>query len=141
MLDLGYPPHLTLITSDHAEAERGMEAALSELASQSPPMLELGTVRRFPGTDVVWIGCVDETGLRQLHARIARHVPGAFIRPHYKAGEWTPHVTLQIQGNAKAGLSLAEAAWRPMQAQVHQVELVRSPPPVAIRTIDLLGRA
>ena len=70
MTDLGYPPHLTLITVDDETLAPVLDKGVAELAKDARLDVALGPVGRFAETDVVWLGC-DGPGLLDLHAQAA----------------------------------------------------------------------
>jgi 2'-5' RNA ligase len=113
MLDLGYPPHLTLLVMDDEQLAATLAPALAKVAPFAPPCLHLGEVNTFPQTEVVYVGCDgDLTGLRELHRLAAALVPEESPRPYYRPASWTPHVTLQTAGNASRALQVARTHWQ-----------------------------
>jgi len=110
MLDLGYPPHLTLVVADDDGAEAAMRRAL-QLGHGRDVSIRLGGVNRFAGTPIVWLACDGGEALTSLHTAIAAQLPLDAIRPYYRPGQWTPHMTLQTVGNAEAALLLAGNLW------------------------------
>ena len=111
MLDLGYPPHLTLVVADDDGFEDEMRLAL-QAAMGRTVTIRLGGAHRFDGTSVVWLACDGGEALTSLHADIARPLPLEAIRPYYRPGQWTPHMTLQTIGDAKSALALAGKLWQ-----------------------------
>jgi 2'-5' RNA ligase len=112
MLDLAYPPHLTLLIMDDERLASSLAPALPELAPLAPTSLRLVDVSTFAGTEVVYLSCDSDPALRDLHRRAAALLPEEGIQPYYRPGNWTPHVTLQTMGNASRAFDLARGRWR-----------------------------
>lgn len=137
MLDLHYPPHLTLIVVEDDAAAASLDLALPELAQAARLNLTLGPPGRFEGTDVVWLGA-GGAGLFELQAQAAALVRLDAIQPHYRPGSWVPHVTLQTAGHVDAALELAHAMWLSAQvAEVRTIELVQFSPIVTLRRLGV----
>ena len=139
MLDLGYPPHLTLLVMDDEQLAAMLAPALASLAPFAPPDLRLGEVDTFARTDVVYLGVDgDLTGLRELHGRAAELVPEESLRPYYRPPSWTPHVTLQTTGNAPHAVDLLRRCWEAGRAAVPtRLELATFVPVEVGEGIDL----
>ncbi len=135
MLDLGYPPHVTLLVLDDETHAKRLQAGLGELAPLVPHELQLAEVRQFPENSVVWIECLGD--LAPLHRVAADLVPPESINPHYRPGAWTPHMTLQVAGDARRALELARPAWRPTSAFPVKLEVASFPPPLALGGVDV----
>lgn len=126
LLELGYPPHLTLVVvSDEADAG-GLHRALPQIAGQVPGLIEIGDVRVFPDTDVVYLEC--RSDLRALHRLVADLVPVGAIHEHYRPETWVPHVTLQTKGDPASAMAVAGAGWRACDAVPVALDLVTFPP-------------
>jgi 2'-5' RNA ligase len=124
MLALNYPPHLTLIVMEDEGLARTLEPALASLAPMAPRELTLGDVVTFAKTDVVYIGLDgDLTQLLALHRAVCDLLPADAVRPYYRPGVWTPHVTLQSVGDADRALTLARASWTARRAVTTRLEL------------------
>jgi len=109
MLDLGYPPHLTLVVADDEALLPAFAGSLNDLAPLVPRQVRLGGVSGFPGTSVVYLEC--DGDLADVHRAAADCVPLESIRPYYRPGAWTPHVTLQTAGDPVAAAAVAKAHW------------------------------
>jgi 2'-5' RNA ligase len=86
MLDLNYPPHVTLVVVEG----NGQEARLRRLLAKIEPRpvsVQLGGVNRFAGTDIVWLACDGGDELAALHQEITGVLPAELIRPHYRHGQ------------------------------------------------------
>ncbi len=138
MLDLDYPPHVTLIIVDDESLAGQINAGLTALSPLVPDSLQLGGVRQFPDTSVVWLECLGD--LRTLHESAAALVPLYRIRPHYRPGGWTPHLTLQVTGDAPRAVEIARAKWRPRVAQPVRLETASFMPVKVLAGVDV-GRA
>lgn len=137
MIDLDYPPHVTLVVVDDEALEPQLRAALA-LGEGRPAMsMTLGPVRRFDKTTICWLAAEGE-GLLDLHAAVADTVPAAAIRAHYRPGQWVPHMTLQTQGDPDVGTAVARAIWpveRPAVAV--RLDMCRFLPVVQLDGVDL----
>lgn len=137
MTDLGYPPHLTLITVDDETLAPVLDKGVAELAKDARLDVTLGPVGRFAETDVVWLGC-DGAGLLDLHAQAAALVGDEEVSAHYRPGAWVPHVTLQTAGHADEAERFAAERWTGLvEARTAAVELVRFSPIVTLRRLGL----
>ena len=137
MLELNYPPHLTLVVADDDGMEDAMRQALSQGRDRSIS-ITLGGVNRFDGTQVVWLECYGGDALTALHADIATQLPLEGIRPYYRPGQWTPHMTLQTAGDAEAALGLSTSHWRgPVEIQAVRLELARFLPVQVLDNVAL----
>ncbi|UYO00971.1 MAG: 2'-5' RNA ligase family protein [Devosia sp.] len=137
MLDLDYAPHVSLVVVDDDAAEPALRSALEALASPGFSLC-LGPPRSFAGTSIGWLACGASPDLDRLHQAVSGALPLEKIRPHYRPGSWTPHMTLQMDGDIAAGLAVASSAWpTPRMGQVIRVELARFMPVVALGGVDL----
>ena len=132
MLDLGYPPHVTLVVADDDGLEPQMREALAG-ALGAALTIKLGPVRRFEGTDITWLAADGGDDLLALHRAVADVLPLDAIRPYYRPGQWVPHMTLQTAGDAGAGRELLDATWRGEWSGVTtRLELARFLPVVVL---------
>ncbi len=137
MLDLHYPPHLTLVVVEDEGLAGQLDRSLPDLAPDARLNLSVGPPGRFADTDVVWLG-VDGAGLRELHAKAAAVVGEDAVSPYYRPVEWVPHVTLQTAGHADAAVELTHSMWPVAQAaEVRTIELVRFTPMVTLRRLGV----
>jgi 2'-5' RNA ligase len=135
MLDLDYAPHVTLIIVDDESLAEPINAGLAALAPLVPDTVRLGEVRQFPDTPVVWIECLAD--FRALHEAAATLVPLDSIRPHYRPGAWTPHVTLQVAGDAPRAIEIARRKWQPRPARPVRLETATFVPVKALEGVDI----
>lgn len=139
MLELGYPPHVTLLVADDEDAEDAMRRAL-RCGKDRSLSITLGGVNRFEGTQVVWLSSDGGEALALLHADLAAQIPLGAIRPHYRPGQWTPHMTLQTQGDAHAAMELVRPLWhQPMTLRATRLELARFLPVEVLESVALVG--
>ena len=139
MLDLGYPPHLTLVVADDDGAENAMRHAL-QAAEGRAVTIRLGGVDRFEGTPVVWLACDGGEGLKSLHSDIAAQMPLQAIRPYYRPGQWTPHMTLQTTGDPEAAVALARELWQATSIlPAAKLEMARFLPVQVLAAVALTG--
>jgi 2'-5' RNA ligase len=132
MLDMGYPPHLTLIVLEDDCLASDLQLRLAQQAWDDGLAFELGAVGRFDGSEVVWLAGEGEK-LRQLQQEVSKLVATEQIHPHYRPQSWVPHITLQMTGDARAAVALVGREWRrSVEARTIAVELVRFPPIVPI---------
>jgi 2'-5' RNA ligase len=110
MLELGYPPHLTLIVAGIEADVANLARSLSRLAGHVPEQIELGEPRAFPNSDVVYLAC--RSNLRELQLQVAALVPSDILHEHYRPDIWTPHVTLQTRGDAALAVAIAGDHWQ-----------------------------
>lgn len=139
MLRLGYPPHLTLALIDEKVPLAVIETAFLALATSSPIALQLGEVRRFEGTPVIWLAAKGGADLTSLHRMLVASLPEDCVHPHYRAGVWVPHVTLYHHGNGpERAEAIARARWSPPRtASGDQLDLVQFPPVAVLRSLVL----
>jgi hypothetical protein len=138
MQRLGHPPHLSLAVLDEEPPPTVVEAALDAVADLAGFGVQLGEVKRFPNTPIVWLAAEGGSALADLHARLLSCLPEALVWEHYRLGQWTPHVALQMQGDAVTAMAVAEAEWPALvSARVVALELVQFPPVVVLKSLRL----
>lgn len=126
MLDLGYVPHVTLVVLDGAPGAASLDKARTKL---KPLDCVVGEARRFEGTDVVWLAVDGGDALFSLHREVAGCFPETSIRPHYRAGAWTPHLTMHTSGAADRVLNWVRDAWHtPQETGFIAADFVEFPP-------------
>ncbi len=133
MLDLGYPPHITLGIWPSAD---GLAEAVLRLARRPPVELQFAGLAIFPGDPaVLWLAPAGSGALLRLHAALAQRCPGA--EPAYEPESWVPHATLaQRLADPAAALAVAAEGWAPFAASLERMELVSVSP---LRVIERLG--
>jgi len=139
MLQLGYPPHLSLAVLDGDPDRAAVEAAFKSLHDTVVLPATLGGPRCFDGTSIVWLAVDGGKALKRLHGRLMAHLPVSMVHEHYRDGQWTPHVTLQLNGDVDQALELANRVWGdPRPSRFVGLDLVQFPP---IRVVDSLSLA
>lgn len=136
-LRLGYPPHLTLAVLPDEAPVAAIEAAVSRAVegwtALSTVLAGFGV---FPGTPaVVWAAPVVTEALLARHAALCAAVAPLGLHPHYRPGQWVPHVTLSQAAAAPArAIEVVAARWEgPIPVRLGRVELVRFPPVTILR--------
>ncbi|MFD2646826.1 2'-5' RNA ligase family protein [Devosia albogilva] len=126
MLDLGYAPHVTLVVLDAAPDAASLALARAKLKSLE---CVVGEARRFDDTDIVWLAVDGGEVLFSLHGQVAECFPETSIRQHYRAGAWTPHLTMHTSGAGDRVLKWVHDAWYgPQTARFMAAEFVEFPP-------------
>jgi 2'-5' RNA ligase len=136
MLDLGYPPHVTLAVYDELDVEAAvvsLDRAFGGVA-QAPVSLT-GFATFGAGSGVCYAALEASPELDALHATIMDAM-GRPCRPHYQRGHWTPHCTLAVR-MADAEMDRARGVlgpdWRAIAGVFEAAELVEFEPVVSIR--------
>lgn len=138
MDNLGYAPHVSLIVSDDDDLAMSLSGAIAAMAGERGLDLSLGPARQFPDTSIVWLACDGGAALFDLQKRIADVVPVDRIRPHYRPGQWTPHVTVEMAGDAAEGLRHANQLWPEVRkARSVRLELAQFMPVRPLSGVDL----
>ena len=138
MLDLQYPPHVTLIVTDDDSLELLMRVALARTENAGALAIKLGPVRRFEGTDITWLAADGGADLLALHRSVADALPLDAIRPYYRPGQWVPHMTLQTVGDAGSGQELLGPMWQDQwSGTAVRLDLARFLPVVVLAGHDL----
>ncbi len=99
MIDLGIPPHVTLLVADDIEQTHARRA-LSELASGMAPFAITAThIGVFSGErGVTFVGLATTRALLSLHDRLLTCLDGAVtgVWKNYLRDSWVPHCTLAM---------------------------------------------
>lgn len=137
MLDLGYPPHLTLAVYD-ALAVGIAAAALDRVFDKMDQMaVTLTGLATFgAGSGVCYAALAPSPELVRLHAAAVDAV-GEPCRPHYQPGRWTPHCTLAVSvsdPDMDRAKDMLEKDWRSLTGVFEQASLVEFTPVVGIRS-------
>lgn len=136
MLDLGYPPHVTLAVSDHLDTTTAA-AALDEVFRRVKQIeATLTGIATFgPDSGVCYVALAPSSELHRLHESVLA-VVGENCRPHYRAGRWTPHCTLAMNlPNAEldGARALLAGDWRPLAGVFETADLVEFAPILGIK--------
>jgi 2'-5' RNA ligase len=136
MLDLGYPPHVTLVVHDgpiDATAAVALDRVFEQVDGMAVTLTGVTTFGR--GSGVCYAALAPSSELMRLHATIVGAI-GEACRPHYQTGRWTPHCTLATDmsdvdmGRANA---LLDKDWRPLEGFFESTELVEFAPVVSLK--------
>lgn len=137
MIELDYPPHVTLVVVDDEALEPRLRSALALGLNRARMPMSLGPIRRFDNTTICWLAA-DGPGLLDLHAAVANTVPPTAIREHYRPGQWVPHMTLQTQGDSEAGAAIARGIWPDRRsAMAVRLDICSFLPVVRLDGVDL----
>jgi len=135
MLDLKYPPHVTLAVYD----ELAVDAAVSSLDrvfhNFDQMAVTLAGLSTFgSGSGVCYAALAASPDLMRLHATIA--AIGETCRPHYQVGRWTPHCTLatgMTDAEMDRARSLLEQDWLSLAGTLDVADLVEFAPVVGVK--------
>jgi 2'-5' RNA ligase len=119
MLELGYPPHVTLAVFDDLDA-RAIVAALDGVFNRAShiEVSLVGIVTFGPGSGVCYAALAPLPELHRLHETVLAAIDKT-CRPHYQAGRWTPHCTLATNlpdAELERARKLLVRDWRPVSA-------------------------
>jgi len=130
MLDLNYPPHVTLAVYDALAVDAAvasLDRAFDNVGQIPVTLTEFSTFGT--GSGVCYAASASSLDLTRLHAATIAAI-GEICRPHYRTGIWTPHCTLAT-GMSDAEMSRARDVlatdWRPLTGvfeTANQVEFV-----------------
>jgi 2'-5' RNA ligase len=135
MLELGYPPHVTLAVHDDLDARVAAAALDDVLRRVSRFEVTLTGVATFgSGSGVCYAALAPSPGLHRLHETVLT-ATGGTCRPHYQSGRWTPHCTLAMgltDGDMTRAQDLLAQNW-PLAGSFEAADLVEFPPIVGIK--------
>lgn len=136
MVDLGYPPHVTLTVCDHLDAAAAAAALDDVFRRVSQIGVTLTSIATFgPDSGVCYAVLAPSPELRRLHEGVLA-VVGETCRPHYQFGRWTPHCTLAMNLPARdleRSRELLAHDWRPLAGVFETADLVEFAPVVGIK--------
>jgi len=136
MLDLRYPPHVTLAVYDALAVDAAvasLDRAFDNVSQMPVTLTDFSTFGT--GSGVCYAALAPSPDLMRLHAAIAAAI-GENCRPHYQSGRWTPHCTLATgmidaeMGRAKDFLA---PDWRSLTGAFETASLVEFVPVVSIK--------
>ncbi|MGG5821555.1 2'-5' RNA ligase family protein [Falsiroseomonas sp. HW251] len=139
----GYPAHLTLaVLAD--DALPAVEATLPRIIAPWRRLpLTIAGLGVFPmPTPVLWAAPVVTPPLLAAQEALCTALAGFALDPHYRPGDWVPHVTLQQGGSssATAALGRASSVWDgPISGWLDRVELVSFHPVRVVGSHGLRG--
>jgi len=141
MLDLGYPPHVTLAVYDELAVDAAvasLDRVFDKVGQMTVTLTDFSTFGA--GSGVCYAALAPSPDLMQLHATIVSAV-GEICKPHYETGSWTPHCTLAT-GMTDVGMDrakdLLERDWRLLSGVFETAGLVEFVPVVVIKRWSLL---
>lgn len=139
---LGYPPHLTLARYADLSPEI-LNEALALFARKVPVSLTFDRIGLFDvDPRVLWLSPRHDAGLIALHATIHATIGPSLCDPHYRPGQWIPHLTLAtaIPANRREdALALAAESVEPFELVFDRAESVAWPPLRVLETVQLSG--
>ena len=140
MIDLDFPPHVTLAAFDRLPVDAAIAALDTAFRHTHMMPVELTNISTFEaGSGVLYAALAPSAELLNLHATIEAAV-GETCRPHYRVGSWTPHCTLAT-GVSDDGLTraidLLGPNWRPLAGRFEAATLVEFVPVIRIKFWEL----
>jgi 2'-5' RNA ligase len=141
MLDLNYPPHVTLAVYDELSVDAAVASLDQFLHNVDQIEVTLTGLSTFgSGSGVCYAALAPSPDLMGLHATTIAAI-GETCRPHYQAGRWTPHCTLAT-GMTDAELdrarSLLAQDWRSLAGMFEMADLVEFAPVVGVKRWPLV---
>jgi len=141
MLDLKYPPHVTLGVYD----ELSLDAVVGRLDRVFHHVdqiaVTLAGLSTFgSGSGVCYAALAPAPDLMRLHATIIATI-GETCRPHYQPGRWTPHCTLAMgmtDAEMDRARSLLEQDWRSLAGRFEMADLVEFAPVAGVKRWPLV---
>lgn len=133
---LGYPPHITLARYPEIARDQlfAAAAALDDERALSLTFDRIGIFETDP--IVLWLAPRADPHLFAMHERLHGAIGAASCDPHYRPGQWTPHLTLatSIPANRHgAALAFAARPFDPFAVTFGSVECVSWPPVRVLR--------
>jgi 2'-5' RNA ligase len=136
MLDLKYPPHVTLAVYDELSVDAAVASLHRVLHNVDQIAVTLACLSTFgSGSGVCYAALAPSPDLVRLHATIIA-ATGEACRPHYQAGRWTPHCTLATgvtDAEMDRAKSLLEQDWRSLAGTFEVADLVEFAPVVGVK--------
>jgi 2'-5' RNA ligase len=129
MLDLGYPPHITLRIYDDLDLNPAVNSLKRSFESAAIVHVVLDQLRTFSDTGVLYAGSSSASQLFDAHERAG--ILTQQCHPHYMDGHWIPHCTLATDLNPiqmRTGKELLTRDWQNLPARLTVVELVQFGP-------------
>jgi 2'-5' RNA ligase len=143
--NLDYPPHVTLARFQDLDPLTTADVIDTFAAGLSALTVHIDRLATFERpSPVLFLGTAENDALLAFHARLAALLGDANADPHTRSGHWVPHVTLSTalpEGDARLRLQRTIAdAFKPFDATLAKIELVRFPPVRVLNTTPLDGR-
>ncbi len=130
-LDLGYPPHITLTVFDaDAKAERLLAAARDFATHWREVPATFASLGLFQGTPAtLFLAPIATPGLLERHSALLTSLAGEPVDPHYRRGQFVPHVTLASDvTNPAAAIAALNRLALPITAVLNRLDVVRFRP-------------
>lgn len=143
MIELGYPPHVTLAVYDTLDRDAAL-VALDRVFAGRPALDFALTLLETFGTEsgVLYAALAASDELRQLQSDVVTAVPGD-CRLHYQPDHWTPHCTLATGLSAAkldATQRLLQQYWQSRPGVFQAAELAEFVPVTPIKCWELKPR-
>lgn len=144
MLDLIYPPHVTLAVYDelHVNAAiASLDRIFGNIEQMSATLTGLSTFG--PGSGVCYAALAPSPDLMRLHASVVGAI-GETCRLHYRPGRWTPHCTLatgMTDDNTIRARELLDGDWQSLTGVFRAASLVEFVPVVDIKRWTFAAKA
>jgi 2'-5' RNA ligase len=142
MLDLKYPPHVTLGVYDELATDVTVATLDRIFRNADQIAVTLAGLSTFGfGSGVCYVALAPSPDLMRLHATTVGAL-GETCRPHYRAGLWTPHCTLATGLTDDAmyrARSLLEQDWRSLAGTFEMADLVEFAPVVGVKRWPLVA--
>ena len=114
MVDLDYPPHLTLAVYDNHPRVQAGAVLRQAFAGRSALCLTFTRLRFFDDPLVLWAEPSPSADLTSAHARVHACIDPQLCHPHFRPGVWVPHCTLGMGILAKHREEAIALADRPI---------------------------
>jgi 2'-5' RNA ligase len=140
MLDLGYPPHVTLAVYDKLQPDAAVVSLDRVFENIGRMAVTLTGFSTFGGgSGVCYAALTSSPDLMRLHATVVGAISET-CRLHYQAGGWTPHCTLatgMTDADMIGAKDLLERDWRSLIGVFRAATLVEFVPVVDIKRWNL----
>jgi 2'-5' RNA ligase len=140
MLNLAYPPHVTLAVYDTLRTNAAVAALDRVFENVAQMAVTLTDLKSFgAGSGVLYAAMAPSIDLMRLHAMTAAVIDEA-CRPHYRTGGWIPHCTLATglsDTNLDRAKTVLERDWRSLTGIFERAALVEFIPVTGIKSWPL----
>lgn len=134
---LGYSPHLTFARYPAIETSR-LLAAAEVFEGETAFALTFEGIEAFDTEPLVlWLKPSGDQRLIDAHARLHAMLDPTFCDPHYRPGNWTPHLTIAMAidgAQREAALDFAKRPFEPFTLTLDVVDCVSWPPVSVLQT-------
>ncbi|WP_315836702.1 2'-5' RNA ligase family protein [Bradyrhizobium prioriisuperbiae] len=143
MVDLGYPPHVTLAVYDTLDRDAALIALDCVFAGRPALDFALTLLETFGAeSGVLYAALAVSDELQQLQSEVVTAITGD-CRLHYQSQHWTPHCTMATGLSAAkldATQRLLQQYWQSRPGVFQAAELIEFVPVTSIRRWDLAPR-